>query len=105
MLRASCKNANRPHNLGAIGNPTVDSLLQGGAELLASVDAAVLRDDHEIEEARAALVERLGEAKAVRVFAVAGNFEMMNRLVDGLGVQPTKASQSIAGDVGVPYNH
>jgi hypothetical protein len=105
MLRASCRQADRPFNLGAIGNPTIDSLIEGGAALLAAVDAAVLFDHHEIHDARANLVAQVGEAKAVRAFATAGNFQMMNRLLDGLGVQPASAAIAIATEVGVPYTH
>lgn len=103
MLRASSKKQGLPLRLGAISNPTIDSGVEGGSELLAAADAAVLRDDHEIAEARAALVVSLGEARAVRAFATAGNFEMMNRLLDGQGVMPGSDNRSIGDEIGFPF--
>lgn len=89
--------------LGAIADPSVDSEVAGGGELMAAVDAAVLRDHHELPEARSALIAAVGEAAAVRAFATTGNFEMMNRLLDGLGVMPAPASRGIGAELGVPF--
>ncbi len=85
-----------------VGHVTVDSGVPGDAELGALADAAVLRDPDEMEVARTRSVEALGEPATVRALAVAGNFEMMNRLLDAVGVGPTKASHEIGDAIGVP---
>ena len=71
------------------------------AVLLAATDAAVLRDADEIEPARDDLVAAMGDAAARRAFATAGNFQMMNRLLDGLGVGPHERFHSMAPLLGV----
>ena len=103
MLRASSEKQSLPLELASIGNPVVDSGVRAGAELLAAVDAAVLRDDLELAEAREALVAAVGEAGAVRAFATAGNFEMMNRLLDAQGVMPGEDIRSIGDEIGRPF--
>lgn len=70
-------------------------------ELIAATDAAVLRDPDEIAAARTALVAALGKDRAIRTFATAGNFEMMNRLLDGLGVGPAEVFRPLAEEIGV----
>lgn len=103
MLRASSHQQRLPVELRSISDPTVASGVPFGAELLAATDAAVLRDDYEIDEARTALVEAAGEHRAVRAFAVAGSFEMMNRLLDGQGVMPGIDGRAIGDDIGRPF--
>lgn len=61
----------------------------------------MLGDHHEIDEARANLVRVAGTAAAVRAFATAGNFQMMNRLLDGLGVGPHERFLPLAAEIGV----
>ncbi len=89
-------------DLRAVGNSTIDSGLPGGAELSALTDAAVLRDPDEMPIARAAAVEALGAAATMRALAVAGNFEMMNRLLDAIGVGPTEQMRDIGDVIAVP---
>ena len=103
MLRASSQHQGLSLDLRAISDPTRDSGVPFGSELLAAADAAVLRDDHEIGQARDELVRAMGPAAAVRAFAVAGNFEMMNRLLDGQGVLPGVAGRSIGDEIGYPF--
>lgn len=86
----------------AISNVTRDPLLPAGSELRDLTDAAVLRDPYERDLALPALVAAAGEPAAARAAAVAGNFEMMNRLLDGIGVGPGGMA-SIAGELGVTY--
>lgn len=102
MLRASVQHTGRPVDLSAISDVTRDPLLPAGRELRDLTDAAVLRDPYERNLALPALVDEAGEAAAVRAAAVAGNFEMMNRLLDGIGVGPGGMA-SIAGELGVTY--
>ena len=61
----------------------------------------MLRDTDEIEPARTELVTALGEPAAIRAFATAGNFQMMNRLLDGLGVGPHQRFHSLAPELDV----
>ncbi len=106
MLRASSPHFGAPANLAGIGNAAIDVGVRHSAELLAATDAAVLRDELELPDARAQLVEAVGEAAAVKAFAVAGNFEMMNRLLDALGVGPMGPAVNLAGELGVEIpNH
>ena len=74
-----------PIDLHAVRDPRIDPLLPAGRELLAMTDAATLWDDQEMPIARAALVEAVGQLGAVRAMAVAGNYAMMNRALDGTG--------------------
>ena len=102
MLRASVRRSGQPVDLTAISNITRDPLLPAGRELRDLTDAAVLRDPHERDLALPALVAAAGEPAAVRAAAVAGNFEMMNRLLDGIGVGPGGMA-SIADELRVAY--
>jgi hypothetical protein len=89
-------------DLRSIADVTCDPLLPAGPELRDLTDSAVLRDPYERDVALPALVAVAGEPAAVRAAAVAGNFEMMNRLLDGIGVGPGGMA-SIAGELGVTY--
>ena len=101
MLRASGQTTDRPNDLTAIVDPMRDPLLPAGPELLAFVDAAVLRDADELPTARRALLDRAGPAAVVRAAAVAGNFEMMNRLLDAIGVPVSRRQADLASELGL----
>ncbi len=101
MLRASGKRTQRPVDLGSIVDITTDPLLPAGRELLAFTDAAVLRDDDEMPVAREALRQLVGDAGVVRAAACAGNFEMMNRLLDAIGVPVSEAGIALADGLGL----
>jgi len=101
MLRASATNFGVDANLRALTDAGIDLGVTGARELLAAADATVLRDTDEIEVARAELVAAVGEPGAIRAFATAGNFEMMNRLLDALGVGPLKGVLPLADEIGV----
>lgn len=90
-------------NLKAIGDSMQDPQLEAGSELRALTDAAVLRDPDERDSALGALVAVAGEAAALRAAATAGNFEMMNRLLDANGVGPTAALAAIAPEISVVW--
>jgi hypothetical protein len=68
-----------------LADRSVDALVEGSGELLGFVDAT-LEPDTDPAAARTTLEARLGAAATVRAAAVIGNFEMMNRLADGIGV-------------------
>lgn len=84
MLRWSIEETNARVELEAITDPTIDPLIPGGRELLGFVDAVLVNGD--IATARDAVVSILGGSAAVDAAAVMGNFEMMNRIADGVGM-------------------
>ena len=101
MLRASGQSTDRANDLRAVVDPMRDPLVPAGPELLAFTDAAVLRDDEELPLARQALLDRAGPAAVVRAAAVAGNFEMMNRLLDAVGVAVNRRQADLAAELGL----
>lgn len=102
MLRVSANTNDETINLLGVGNETIDSGVPNATVLSALAEAAVLRDEHEIEVARDRAVQDLGVATAMRVVAVAANFEMMNRLLDAAGIGPTGSGRAIGDLIGVP---
>ncbi|MGF1599188.1 MAG: hypothetical protein ACFCVK_20115 [Acidimicrobiales bacterium] len=108
MLRASSNHTDRPVDLRAIVDVTLDPALPAGRELLAFTDAAVLGDAEEMPGARRALLDTAGPAAVIRAAAVAGNFQMMNRLLHVLGVRVRRSGMALADDLGVqvpPHLH
>jgi len=101
MLRASAEETGRPHNLAAVVNPMAGSLLPAGSELLAFTDAVILVDHHEMPLARQALRDAAGTEAVVRAAACAGNFQMMNRLLDAIGVKVWAGAMALADELGV----
>jgi hypothetical protein len=102
MLRASADANDETVDMLGVGHPTVDSGVPGDAELTALTDAVVLRDHDELPTAVERAVGRLGAPATVRAIAVAGNFEMMNRLLDATGVGPTTSMRPVGDLIGVP---
>lgn len=98
MLRASAHQTGRPVELSAISHPDRDSLLPAGRELLAFT-TALIRGGGDLSGARDRLCESVGIAGAVRAAAVAGNFQMMNRLVDATGVPIAPTLRAIADEL------
>lgn len=86
MLSWSAETTNQTVDLEAIASDEVASGLPGGNELLAFATATVARLPDRIATARDALVAALGPEAMVDAAAVIGNFEMMNRIADGVGM-------------------
>jgi hypothetical protein len=103
MLRASAQVFGSPLNLAGIADLGQDPLIAGGAELLAFTTALVERDEASLDSARSALTSALGAAATARASAVAGNFEMMNRLLDATGV-PASVDAAFAVELGLSSN-
>lgn len=101
MLRASARHTGRPVDLAAIAHPDRDSLLPGGRELLDFVTALMTASD-DLPGARERLSDVVGVVGAIRAAAIAGNFEMMNRLVDATGVPIGASLRAIAVDLDLP---
>jgi hypothetical protein len=72
-----------------------------GAEIMAFVDAVVLRDHDEYPAARADLEHCISPAAADRVAMVAGNFSMMNRALDAVGAPVDRRHADLAAELGV----
>lgn len=100
MLRASAHATGQPIDLRAVTDRAPDALLRDGSELLRFVTALV-RDHTKLDEARTALAVSCGPSAVVRATAVAGNFQMMNRLVDATGVPIGASLRAIAVDLGL----
>ncbi|MGI9601026.1 MAG: hypothetical protein ACR2QE_04020 [Acidimicrobiales bacterium] len=103
MLRGSADANNTPIDLAAIKDESIDPApgVAAGRQLRNLVDAIVLRDRDERSTALAELTAEVGEAGAVRAAAVTGNFEMMNRLMDGIGVGAAPELAPLAAEIGV----
>lgn len=101
MLRASSRHTARPADLRAVLDPFSDSLVPAGRELLAFTDAAVFADTAEMPLARRELIQVAGEDATVRAAAVVGNFQMMNRLLDALGVRVGANAMRLANELGL----
>ena len=71
------------------------------ALIRALVDACVLRDVDEYPDARVRAELRLGRDTADRIVMVAANFEMMNRLLDAIGVPVAAATTGLAAEMGL----
>ena len=84
FLRESVAAANRTIDLRAISEGTVPDV-EGGAHLLAFTDALGLDPTIDVAPSRNALVAEIGEAATERAAGVAATFQMMNRLLDGVG--------------------
>ncbi|MGE0140882.1 MAG: hypothetical protein AB7R77_24030 [Ilumatobacteraceae bacterium] len=101
MLRASANHTARPVDLAAVTDVRVDPLIPHGRDLIAFVDAIMNGDPTLLDQARSALEAAAGRDAMVRAAAVAGNFQMMNRLVDATGVPIGASMRAIAADLGV----
>jgi hypothetical protein len=102
MLGTSASHNDQSIDLLGVGDESVDVGLTGGRSLSAITEAAVLRDEHEIATAREQAVGELGGPATMRAIAVAANFEMMNRLLDAVGIGPSPPMRSIGERIGVP---
>lgn len=99
LLRASALETGTPLALQGVTDDGVDPLLPAGAPLRAFVTALVRRA--EPGRARERLAEAVGPAGAARAAAVAGNFEMMNRVVDATGCPVPPRVRELAEPLGL----
>ena len=97
MLSSSIEATNAQVDLKAITNRTLDPLIPGGTELLDYVDATLM--DSGVAAARAAVGAVLGSKAVVDAAAVMGNFEMMNRIADGVGMPVGAGSRQRMADI------
>ena len=105
MLRASTEAHHERLDLRGVVDPDVDPLVPNGRALVRFATALVAGDDSDLAEVRGALAAEVGAAGAARAAAVAGNFQMMNRLVDASGVPIGRGVEEIAAALGVTWHH
>lgn len=103
MLRASAEATNTPINLMAIADLSLDPLIPGGRELLAFTTALIAGNDQDLQTARSDLTLALGPVATAAAAGAAGNFQMMNRLLDATGV-PKPKDRSIEIELGLDSN-
>ena len=84
MLSSSAQHTGRTVDLRGVGDPSVDPLLEGGRELAALGRAAT--GAHSDPAPAHMVADLLGPEVASDAAAVAANFEIMNRVVDGVGL-------------------
>ncbi len=90
MLRVSCEQTNTELDLGLVASGGVPPI-PAGAALAALVETMTTRTDRDPSAERAALVSVAGEPATERAIAVCATFNLMNRLLDGVGA-PTPAN-------------
>jgi len=101
MLRASINTFEMDLTPGPIVSGVGETGVLSGAEIIAFVDAVVLRDEDEISSARTELEANIGKAATDRVAMVAGNFSMMNRALDAVGAPVDRGHSELAAEMGV----
>ncbi len=84
MLSSSAQHIGQTVDLRGIGDATVDPLIRGGRALAELGRAAACPGPN--SEPMRRVVEELGPEVACDAAAVAANFEIMNRVVDGVGL-------------------
>lgn len=67
------------------GSDHGDGKVPAGAELLRFTEASVTGDDAALDEARAALVDVIGQTAMVDVAGIISAFQMMNRISNATG--------------------
>lgn len=101
MLRASLHKTDRDLHPRVIVEGCGSCGVPAGDDIRALVDACVLRDVDEYPDARVRAELRLGRDTADRIAMVAANFEMMNRLLDAIGVPVMAATAGLATEMGL----
>ena len=102
MLRASAIAADHPLDLRAVTSNGADPGVPAGRQLLDFADALIDDDHADVDAARRALVDVAGRDGAARAAMVAGNFEMMNRILDATGVPVPVRMGEITAELGLP---
>lgn len=101
MLRASLRQTDRELDARIIIDGCGACGVPAGDDIRALVDACVLRDFDEYPDARVRAELRLGRDTTDRLAMVAANFEMMNRLLDGIGAPVGAAHVGLAAEMGL----
>ena len=92
MLRESSLAFGYELDIRAIPSDTFDSGVPGGDVLLPLVDAVMTGTAANMQVARDAIIDRLGEESLVDAVGTYGNFQMMNRVAEGTGIPTAGAA-------------
>ena len=90
-------------DLHSIVDPAVDPELEWGRELRDL--ATALTTGEGVEESGKLLAEAAGREVAAAAVGVCANFEMMNRILDGIGCPVPAFARPIAKQLGVEPAH
>lgn len=104
MLRAGIQATGVDLDLRTVGNRSHPSARDDAAALLRFTDALIGQTD-DLDPARQHLTAVIGPDAVAPAAATAGNFEMMNRLVDAAGVSVPAALAAIAPEIGLPADN
>lgn len=86
MLRESGKINNEDYNLQGAVDPTVDSGVEHGRELVNFASAVAGTDEAALVAARSALLEAMGSPAVVSASVIAANFSMLDRIANVIGI-------------------
>lgn len=99
MLRVSCEHTDTHLDLEVVASgeaPTISA----GQELAALVETMTTRPNQDPNTERLALVAKAGERVAERAIAVCATFNLMNRLLDGVGAPTPLNARPMAVHLG-----
>lgn len=94
MLSWSAQETGRTLDLAGIADPTVDPGIPAGRQLVTLGRAVV--DRRSGRQALDAVAAEIGDVAAFDAAAVAANFEVMNRVVDAVGLPVGQRSRETA---------
>lgn len=103
MLRASAQATGVEIDLRSIGDRNRHPGRDDAAVLLRFTDALVGRTT-DLDAVRDAVGELLGPGAVAYAAGAAGNFEMMNRVVDAVGIPVSPSMQAMAAELGLASN-
>ena len=86
MLRESSLANSISPDISVVTNPSVDSRVPAGRELVAFTDAMLTGTDDDVAAARSAVIDVLGTQEMVEAAAVCACLEMMNRYTLATGI-------------------
>lgn len=81
-------------------NVASDSGVEHAAILTAFADAVVKGSQSDITEAREAIISALGFSAVVDAAGVIGNFQRMNRISDGMGLELDSLMHTLSSELG-----
>jgi len=99
LLRASGEHTGDDYDLSAVlGDSGKDSGIPHADVLIRLAETAVAYDDAATAAARAAVIERMGDAALVDAAAIAANFNAIDRVADAIGIPLEDEKAAISAD-------
>ncbi len=86
-------------NLMALVDPTQDTGVPGGAELLEFSEAVISNDRARLDKARDAVAKTMSPATVSGAAAIAGNFSKNDRIANGCGIPVDDMVMKITEDI------